>query len=151
MEIEAWPVSRYALAEIPVTVSVTAVVGERTYHKDKLITRFSRDDSQLVWDAFIKAGYLDRSGNVITDANLYDDQFHLLGGAGKFDEYLQAQLHEFNFQISAADFDSGAGTQTEFSYQVSNIDTTGLETAAVNLLKAGLSFAGQSQYPMIVY
>jgi hypothetical protein len=151
MEIEAWPVSRYALAEIPVTVTVTAVVGERTYHKDKLITRFSRDDSQLVWDAFIKAGYLDRSGNVITDANLYDDQFHLLGGAGKFDEYLQAQLHEFNFQISAADFDSGAGTQTEFSYQVSNIDTTGLETAAVNLLKAGLSFAGQSQYPMIVY
>jgi hypothetical protein len=151
MEIEAWPVLRYAFAEIPVTVSVKATVGEKTYHKDQLTTQFSRADSQLIWNTLMNAGYLDTSGNVVTAANLDDEKFTLLGGAGKFDEYLQAQLSKFTFQITAADFDSSAGKQTEFSYQVLTIDTTGLETAAVNLLKAGLSFAGFSQYPMTVY
>lgn len=151
MEIEAWPVLRYAFAEIPVTVAVTATVGEKIYHKDTLTTQFSRGDSQLIWNALIDAGYLDTSGNVNTIHNLYDDQFHLFGEAGQFGEYLKAQLSNFTFQIIVADFDSTAGDQTEFSYQVSAIDTTSLETAVVNLLKAGLSFDGLSQYPMIVY
>jgi hypothetical protein len=151
MELEAWPVLRYVLAGLPVTVAVTATVGEQIYHNDQLTTQFSRDDSQLLWDVLKNAGYLDASGNVITTGDLYADNFYLLGGAGRFDEYLKTNLRQFTFQITAADFDSVADAQTEFGYQVLTIDPTGLETAVVNLLKAGLSFDGLSQYPMIVY
>lgn len=151
MELEAWPLMRYAMVEIPVTVTVTATVDGKIYPNEILTTRFSRADSQLIWYALREAGYLDATGNVITTQDLYAADFYLFGAAGRFAEYLNARLSQFTFQISAADFKADAGDQTEFSYQVLGMDTADLETVVVNLLKEGLRFDGISQYPLIVY
>lgn len=151
MELEAWPVMRHAFTAIPVTVTVSAVVRGHEYPAETFITGFSRADSQQIWDTLRTAGFLDEQGNVVTDKDLYADDFHLLGAVGSFEDYLISHLSGFSFQIKASDFDATAGRQDEFSYRVEELDTTGLETAVVNLIKAGLGFDGRSQYPFIIY
>jgi hypothetical protein len=151
MEIEARPVMRHALSDIPVKVIATAVISGQEYPAVEFFTRFSLADSQQIWEILCVAGYLDKQGNVITDQDLYVADFHLLGSAGKFAEYLTANLPGFSFQIKASDFGTKIGNQDEFSYKVEKIYTQGLETAVVNIIKAGLGFDGSSQYPFVIY
>lgn len=151
MELEAWPVMRYAFIDIPVKVNVTAFIRGEEYPKENYNTRFSRADSEQIWKALCAAGYLDEHGNVVTDQDLYDIGFHLFGADGKFAEYLVNHLLEFSFQINPIDFDPTFGKEDEFSYRVESLDTQGLEMAVINMIKAGLSFNGLSQYPFIVY
>ncbi|HBF38574.1 MAG TPA: hypothetical protein DDW50_14805 [Firmicutes bacterium] len=151
MEIEAWPVLRYAFSELKINVAVIATINGNSYTNDNLGTQFSRADSQRIWEALKAAGYIDETGNVITNEDLYADDFYLLGEEGKFVKYLQDNLSGFTFQIKASNFNPDARSQDEFSYEVQEIDTDGLETAVVNILKEGLAFNGISQYPFTVY
>lgn len=151
MEIEAWPVLRYAFADIPVKLMVTATVKGVTFPPKEIATQFSRKDSQQIWDKFREAGYFDQSGNVDATKDFYAEDFYLFDQPGQFAEYLKNNLSNFTFEIVAANFDPTAGKQDEFSCSVQTINCNGLETAAINVLKAGAGFDGISQYPFIVY
>lgn len=154
MEIEAWPVRRYAFAGLPVEVKVTAQVRDQVYAVDHFATRLAREDSQLIWDALLAAGYLEaeRKGYVNPEK---EEALYLVGLAlpdkKKLEDYLKDNLSRLTFEISASDFDPSAGRQDKFSYTVEELYCPELETAVLNILKAGLYFDGISQYPFIVY
>ena len=149
MEIEAWPVLRYAFAGIPVHVKVKAVVRGQEYVVDQFPTRLSRADSQKIWDTLKANGYLIEKGYVNAAHNLYTGELQLDGRS--IEDYLKDNLSQLTLEIKALDFDSSAGRQDEFSYAVQDIYCEGVETAVLNILRAGLSFDGISQYPFIVY
>lgn len=152
MEIEGWPVLRYAFAGLPVKVKVKAVVRGVEYEEDQFLTGLSRADSQRIWDALREAGYLGEKGevNAEKEGEIYEDVLKLAGEKGLAD-YLKDNLSLLEFTITATDFDLSAGRQDEFSYTVEEIYCDGLETAVLNILKSGLAFDGISQYPFIVY
>ncbi len=151
MEIEAWPVMRHAFAVIPIKVTATAVIDGKYYPAVDLNTWFSWADSEKVWNTLRAEGYLDEEGNVVTNQDLYADDFYLFGLAGKFAEYLTTNLPGFGFQIKASDFEETVGSYNKFSYSIQMIETEAVERAVVNMLKAGIGFDGHSQYPFIVY
>jgi hypothetical protein len=69
MEIEAWPVLRYAFAGISGT-------------------NFSREASGQVWSTLQAAGYLDQIGNVLLSTNLYaDDPPMMVTGIQSLEDY----------------------------------------------------------------
>lgn len=149
MEIEAWPVLRYAFAGLPVKVKVKAIVRGQEYVVDQFQTQLSRADSQQIWDALKANGYLLEKGLVNAEYDLYTGELRLDGKS--VEDYLKDKLSQLTFEIKASHFDPSAGRQDEFSYTVQDIYCTGVETAVLNILKTGLSFDGISQYPFIVY
>ncbi len=152
MEIEAWPVRRYAFAGLPVEVKVKAIIRGQEYAEDQLPTQLSWSDSQMIWDALLAVGYLDKKkkGYINPDQDLYATSLKL-PDERSLEDYLRDNLSQLTFAISASDFGSSAGRQDEFSYTVEALYCDSLETAVLNILKAGVGFDGISQYPFIVY
>jgi hypothetical protein len=153
MELEAWPVLRYACASIKVAIIVKKI-GDTD--ETELSTYFSRDGSQRIWDTLREAGYIDQTGNVLSKGDLYADDPLLLTKDGlSLEDYLRDNLPEFTFQIKLKPLDFDPAEQNESDYEVEEVvsfqSVADVKMQIVGILKAGLGFDGRSQYPFVVY
>lgn len=148
MEVESWPVSRYAFAEIKVILNV-----EINGSPLDIGAVISREGSQKIWDGFrevtitdsvtgeiIQAPYIDNKGHVITNEDLYSDEFKLKCGSELLENYLNENIL---IMIS--------GEEVSETLVVNSIENLGeILDSILNKLKSGQSFSGISQYPFII-
>ncbi|MCG8336760.1 MAG: baseplate J/gp47 family protein [Proteobacteria bacterium] len=153
MELEEWPVRRYAFTQIGVTVTITGTVDGTNYTKD-FTSVFSQKDSQRFWDQLKEGKYIDAKGNVLSISSLYTVSFGLKFQDEVFSDYMNAHQAEFDFglDLKASDFVTNPDDEVVFSFQIDQIKHLNIiEEDIIDILKEAIGFSGLSQFPFIVY
>ncbi len=157
MEVESWPVSRYAFHTIAVNVDIIGSVDGKQYEKEFNIT-FSQNDSQILWDQLLNSGYIDAKGNVLPKTEAFDPTFHfefdVMGEKKTFTEYLESHLSKFDFglKLLPSDFEEGALDDADFNWVYKTLHGGNIiESDVITILKTVIGFTGISQYPFIIH